>query len=327
MLLCLDTPQAGQRCDALCFRVEGWLQPDGSGDQAILVEAWVGGHCVGSTRHLFVRPDVNLQQGWSEGTRSGFSLVAHAAAGPFGGEAPVQVLVKGEGRILASTERMLSWSGFDHRTSDYGILLRQDFPPLHHREHIYTSGPSQAEGSGEVLALIARSLGPEPVSILDVGCGLGWYGSKLRALGHRWHGAEMKAEDCAAMAAAGLPHTQVQGDALPFPDGAYAAAMAIEVLEHIADVPAFLREVRRVAPDRLFLSVPNAELLAYLRRYLAVPWHMLEADHKNFFTRWSLAEALRPFYPNIEVGLHTEHPLRSPEGTPLYYNLFAHAWR
>ena len=82
MLLCLDTPQAGQRCDALCFRVEGWLHPDESGDQAILVEAWVGGHCVGSTRHLFVRPDVNLQQGWSEGTRSGFSLVAHAAAGP-----------------------------------------------------------------------------------------------------------------------------------------------------------------------------------------------------------------------------------------------------
>ncbi len=60
---------------------------------------------------------------------------------------------------------------------------------------------------------------------------------------------------------------------------------------------------------------------------LAAPWHMLEADHKNFFTRWSLSEVLRPFYPNVEVGLHTEHPLRTPEGTPLYYNLFAHAWR
>jgi SAM-dependent methyltransferase len=327
MLLCLDAPQAGQLCDALCFRVEGWLQQVESERAPIAVEAWVGERCVGSTRHLFVRPDVNLQLGWNVGTRSGFSLVAHAAAGPFGCEALLRVLVKSEGRILASTERKVSWGGFDHRTSDYGILLRQDFPPLHHREHIYTSGPSQAEGSGEVLSLITRSLGPEPVSILDVGCGLGWYGSMLRAQGHVWHGAEMKAEDCTAMAAAGLPYTHVQGGALPFADGAFSAAMAIEVLEHIADVPAFLGEVRRVAPDRLFLSVPNAELLAYLRRYLAVPWHMLEADHKNFFTRWSLTEVLRPFYPHVEVGLHTEHPLRTPEGTPLYYNLFAHAWR
>jgi hypothetical protein len=138
----------------------------------------------------------------------------------------------------------------------------------------------------------------------------------------------MKAEDCTGHGRGRpAPYLTCRATRSHFADGAYAAAMAIEVLEHIADVPAFLREVRRVAPDRLFLSVPNAELLAYLRRYLAVPWHMLEADHKNFFTRWSLAEALRPFYPNIEVGLHTEHPLRSPEGTPLYYNLFAHAWR
>lgn len=326
MLFCLDTPAPDQPCDPLCFRVEGWLRVDPGLTHDPVVEVWCGASRVGFTAHRFVRADVNALHGWSASCRTGFSMVCHAPDVAFGTSGELRLLVRSGSEVLASVERRVAWCGFDHRTTDYGILLRQDFPPLHHRENIYTSGPSQRTGSGEVLELIARSLGPEPVAILDVGCGLGWYGTMLRQRGHRWHGAEMKAEDCAALAAEGLPHTRVDGGPLPFPDGSFQAAMAIEVLEHIAEVPAFLSELHRVAPQRLFISVPNAELLPYLRRYLAVPWHMLEADHKNFFTRWSLTAALRDLYPNVEVGLHTEHPLKTPEGTALHYNLFAHAW-
>ena len=50
---------------------------------------------------------------------------------------------------------------------------------------------------------------------------------------------------------------------------------------------------------------------------------MLEGDHKNFFTRWSLGSLLREFYPRVEVGFHTPYPLKTPEGTALHYNLFA----
>jgi len=290
------------------------------------IEVWLGEVCVGVTRQRFVRSDVNAAHGWASAARTGFSLVAHAARGPFGTEETLRVVVRQGSETAASIERTVILAATDYRNSDYGILLRQDFPPVHHRESIYTSGPSQATGSEEVVQLIARSLGPQPASVLDIGCGLGWYGRKLGALGYRWHGAEMKAADCAAMAANGLPHTRVDGKGLPFSDNAFQNAMVIEVLEHIEALPAFMKEVKRVAPSRLFVSVPNAELLPYLRPYLAVPWHMLEADHKNFFTRWSLAAMLRDFYANVEVGLHTEHPLKTPEGTPLYYNLFAVAW-
>ena len=138
-----------------------------------------------------------------------------------------------------------------------------------------------------------------------------------------WHGAEVSTSDCATLTRAGLPHTHVNGAHLPFPDAAFDAALAIEVLEHIDEPRAFLTEIRRVAPRQLIVSVPNSELLGYLHDYLATPWHMLEADHKNFFTRWSLGSLLREFYPHIEVGFHTPYPLSTPEGTPLHYNLFA----
>jgi len=54
------------------------------------------------------------------------------------------------------------------------------------------------------------------------------------------------------------------------------------------------------------------------------PRHMLESDHKNFFTRWSSVAAGR-FTRASEVLLHTRH--RASQGrTPLFYNLFAVAW-
>jgi hypothetical protein len=69
--------------------------------------------------------------------------------------------------------------------------------------------------------------------------------------------------------------------------------------------------------------VPNCELLGYLWDHLAAPWHMLEGDHKNFFTRWSLGALLRQHYADVEVRFYGPYPLRTVEGTPLHYHLFA----
>jgi SAM-dependent methyltransferase len=115
----------------------------------------------------------------------------------------------------------------------------------------------------------------------------------------------------------------VDGRTLPFADASFDAALCLEVLEHIEEPRAFLAEVRRVAPRQLIVSVPNCELLGYLWDHLATPWHMLEATHTNFFTRWSLGALLREFYPQVEVRFHTPYPLRTIEGTPLHYNLLA----
>jgi SAM-dependent methyltransferase len=325
MKFALDTPLADAPCDPLALRVEGWIDLGADQAKIVSVQALLDGTAIGATTELTVRADVNATHALPADTATAFRFFGYAHAPKFGRVGRITVLVHlsdgGPPVILA--ERSVKIIQHDHRQNPFGILLTPELVALHNREHIYGSGPSLAVGSDEMLALICSYLGPPPRRVLDVGCGLGWYGTQLRAAGYDWHGAEMKPADCAAMAAAGLPHTQVDGTCLPFADGAFEAAVSIEVLEHIAEPRAFLSEIRRVAPQRLIISVPNAELIPYLYSYLATPWHMLEADHKNFFTRASLSNLLREFYPHVEVGFYNAHPLKSPEGTPAYYNLFA----
>jgi len=325
MLAALDTPLPDAACDPLTLPVEGWVYLGADQLQIASIEALIDGVPIGATSQLTVRADVNSALDIPAATATAFRFFCYASAAPFGAIAAFSVRAHfHDGRPpLTVAERSVRLIRQDHRKSDYGILLTPAMTALHHRENIYCSGPSLAVGSGVVLSLVQSYLGAPPIRVLDVGCGLGWYGTQLRAAGYDWHGAEMKPADCAAMATAGLPHSQVDGSGLPFADGAFDAALLIEVLEHIAEPRAFLKEIRRVAPRRLLVSVPNAELISYLHDYLAVPWHMLEADHKNFFTRWSLGALLREFYPHVEVGFHSVHPLRTPEGTPNHYHLFA----
>jgi SAM-dependent methyltransferase len=325
MKFALDTPLADAPCDPLALPVEGWVYLGADQPKIVCVEALLNGASLGATTQLTIRADVNATHALPPQTATAFRFFGYTAAPKFGGAGRLTVLVHlsdgGPPIILADHSIHVIYQ--DHRQNPFGVLLTPELVALHNREHIYGSGPSLAVGSGEMLALAQRYLGPPPRRVLDVGCGLGWYGTQLRAAGYDWHGAEMKPADCAAMTAAGLPHTQVDGTGLPFADDAFDAGLCIEVLEHIAEPRAFLSEIRRVAPRRLIISVPNAELIPYLHNYLAVPWHMLEADHKNFFTRASLGTLLREFYPHVEVGFHTAHPLKTPEGTTAFYNLFA----
>jgi SAM-dependent methyltransferase len=229
----------------------------------------------------------------------------------------------------------------DYRTNHFGVLLDQRTTAIQRRANIFAEGPSLAEGSGEVAMLLRRHLGPplapvsaphgpavsqpppRPLRVIDVGCGLGSYGRSLLADGYDWLGAEVDAADCAELTRLGLPHRHVDGRSLPFPDASFDAALCLEVLEHLDDPSAVVREIHRVAPRQLLVSVPNCELLGYLWDHLATPWHMLEADHKNFYTRHSLGALLGQFYSTVELGFHTPYPLRTVEGTPLHYHLFA----
>jgi hypothetical protein len=54
-----------------------------------------------------------------------------------------------------------------------------------------------------------------------------------------------------------------------------------------------------------------------------VPWHLLEGDHKNFFTRPSLRRLLGEHFANVEILTYAPLPLRTPEGLPLHNHLFA----
>ena len=325
MLSYLDEPAPNSPVDPLCFVTRGWLWLGPDQPAIAAIEAWIGDVLVGATTALYERLDVTRAHCLTPGSRTGFDIAAHhPAAAP---NSPLKIEIRAR---LANGSRTPPLSHAtattlprDYRTNHFGILLDRQTTALQRHDNIFAVGPSQHEGSGELATLLRRYLGPPPRKLIDVGCGFGSYGRGLLADGYDWLGVEVNASDCAELARLSLPHRQVDGHTLPFPDTAFDAALCLEVLEHIEDPHAVLREVHRVAPRQLIVSVPNCELLGYLWDHLATPWHMLEATHTNFFTRWSLGALLREFYPHVELRFHTPYPLRTLEGTPLHYNLLA----
>ena len=206
----------------------------------------------------------------------------------------------------------------------YGERIHPAQTQVLQREHIYGSGPPVHEPGAETLMLLQQYLGPR-TSVVDVGCGAGAYGPGLTMAGHEWLGLEVNESCCEMLARRGLPYRKVGEAAAPLPceDCEFDDAICVEVLEHIAEPERFVAEVRRVIRNRALFSVPNIEVIPYFSAWQAVPWHLLEADHKNFFTRASLRALLDEQFARVEVFSYAEHPLRMPDGIPLHAHLFA----
>lgn len=320
----IDQPAPGALSDPLALRVEGWLHAGERHAEIKAIEIRCEQKVLGETSVLYPRSDVTRSLLLEGNPATGFSLLLSSPE-LFGRQsARLECLARfRDGSVAPGASREIQLIPHDHRENHYGVLARPDEARLFHRSDIYTSGASVSEINPDCLALVQRYLGTPPQRVLDVGCGFGGYGRALLATGYDWLGVEVKASDCAELARLGLPHQQVDGRSLPFATTSFDAAICIEVLEHIAAPEEFLAEIRRVIRRRLLVSVPNLELIPYLHRYAVVPWHLLEGDHKNFFTRPSLRKLLGEFFRNVEVLSYAPIPLRTPEGLPLHNHLFA----
>jgi SAM-dependent methyltransferase len=324
MLAALDVPAENSISDPLSVAVEGWVYAGERHGELVAIEVFGGTQPLARTELLFPRSDVTAALKLAPGTRTGFSLLVDAPAWSSRPQLDLHIeAVFRDGTRERPLSRMVALSGRDYRQGDWGLFLNREFPHLVRREHMYNSGPSVDTGSPELLSLLDRYLPVPPATLLDVGCGRGPYAEPLRARKYDWFGVEIKDEDCALLQQRGLPHTQVDGGRLPFDAGRFDAAICIEVLEHVPDPWSFITEIRRVISRRLIVSVPNAELVTYWRPHLAVPWHLLESDHRNFFSRVSLRELLRPHFSSVEVLTYGHAPLRTAEGASLGYHLLA----
>ena len=101
--------------------------------------------------------------------------------------------------------------------------------------------------------------GIEGATLLDAGCGEGF---GMRELGDAWpgHWVAVDADADALGGSAWPPSVQrVRADVchLPFEDRRFDIVIATEVLEHLADPRAGLRELARVARRCVVLTVPN----------------------------------------------------------------------
>ena len=152
-----------------------------------------------------------------------------------------------------------------------------------------------------------------PQSLLDVGCGEG-------VLTHKWAqrlaprrviGIDL--EDHAIQAewtqrrAPNLEYRIMKAENLPFADGKFELAAAIEVLEHVPDPEHTVAEMARVASGHLLVSVPREPLWralnmargAYLRDLGNTPGHVNHWSKRAFVRLLSqhgeVVEARSPF--------------------------------
>lgn len=169
-----------------------------------------------------------------------------------------------------------------------------------HREHIYGVGPPPVAVLPEVLDL-ALSL---PAPVLDLGCGSGALVNAMRVRGKEAVGLELRMNPfLASIVPEAKPHVMLYDGSLPLPfaDGQFQSAIAVEVLEHIADYESIVGELARVAVNQVVLTVPDISAIPMGFHQGVIPWHLLEATHINFFTQPALETLLRRHFTHVDI--------------------------
>ena len=159
---------------------------------------------------------------------------------------------------------------------------------------------------GALAELFARA---DPASVLDVGCGEG-------VLVHRWAterpqtrivGIDLEEASIQAgwadRKAPNLEYRVMQAENLPFADGEFELASAIEVLEHVPDPEHTLAEMARCASRHLLVSVPREPLWRMLNMARGAYWSDLgnTPGHLNHWSKRSFVRALSAHGEVLEV--------------------------
>ncbi len=154
----------------------------------------------------------------------------------------------------------------------------------------------------------------DPGSLLDVGCGEGVLVHRWaqRLAGRRIVGIDLEEESIqAGWAQRQAPNLEYRvmrvAENLPFADGEFDLASAIEVLEHVPDPARTLAEMARCAQRHLLVSVPREPLWralniargAYLRELGNTPGHLNHWSRRSFVSllarHGTVAEVRSPF--------------------------------
>jgi len=160
---------------------------------------------------------------------------------------------------------------------------------------------------GALDELLARA---DPSSLLDVGCGEG-------VLVHRWAqrlgesrrvvGIDLEEESIQAgwsqRSAPNLEYRVMGAENLPFADGEFDLATAIEVLEHVHDPEHTLGEMARCAQRHLLVSVPREPLWRMLNMARGAYWPELgnTPGHLNHWSRRAFVQLLGRYGQVAEV--------------------------
>lgn len=145
-----------------------------------------------------------------------------------------------------SEVRAEQWRAFYEYEADTYAITPEDEPAFRHRRTL-------------VRRLLARSGRAEAGLVLDVGCGDGSLAQDLgQRTGARVLGVDLSARRVqrAQSRVAGLIVSQAGIYALPFRDRAFPLVVCTDLLEHLDDPQAALRELVRVCSGLVLVTVP-----------------------------------------------------------------------
>jgi SAM-dependent methyltransferase len=125
--------------------------------------------------------------------------------------------------------------------------------------------------------------------ILDFGCGAGVLVDAGLAAGLAISGADVFYSGAETRPRGGAIH-EIHGGALPFPDASFGLVVNNQVMEHVEDLNATLREIHRVlAPGGEVLSVfPSRDV--FREGHIGIPFsHWFPRDSRvRFYYTWTL---------------------------------------
>jgi SAM-dependent methyltransferase len=195
--------------------------------------------------------------------------------------------------------------------------------------------PRPSYVQGLKLRLLLDALRGVEGDVVDVGCGAG---NVIRAIAERRpdlrvHGLDVSAAalELAHRAAPGLDLQLAPAESLPFQDGSMSAVSMLDVLEHLEDPAAALREIHRVLrPGGLFHIVLPLEIQpwTFYRLVTRLGWkakrhqcgHIQLFDAQRF-ERMAAAEGIRVssvqwsfhwLYSLVDIGYFSFLELRGP---------------
>jgi 2-polyprenyl-3-methyl-5-hydroxy-6-metoxy-1,4-benzoquinol methylase len=149
----------------------------------------------------------------------------------------------------------------------------------------------------------------KPASLLDVGCGEGVlvYDWAKRLPAARIVGIDLEEDSIQAgwaeRQAPNLEYRVMRAESLPFADGEFDVATAIEVLEHVPDPEHTLAEMARCAERHLLVSVPREPLWRMLNMARGAYWSDLgnTPGHLNHWSRRSFVGLLSRYGKVVET--------------------------
>ena len=161
-----------------------------------------------------------------------------------------------------------------------------------------------------VLRVLARTIDFRSAPrVLDIGAGQGALSSRLKDAGARISACDVVPEQ---FDVPGVDFRPVGNDGrLPFDDGSFDAAVAIEVLEHIDGHDRFFAEVSRVlAPNGIVMfTTPNILSLKSRMRFLFTGFFYSFGPLEPF-TRDPVSQHIAPFSVNRYEWMMSQHALR-----------------